>query len=182
MLYLVVYIFCLVLACAVAVRAALSDFRGMVIPNALVASLPIIFFVAYGAAYFADAGGVFMALSSHLWAALMAFVITFIMFATKMVGAGDAKLITAFSFWFGVKYALAFLCYMAFAGGVLGCVALFIKNKKPFKNATEGSWIARLQGGEAVVPYGIAISVGAVFAFVRAGYFSPETLTMFLGG
>lgn len=182
MLYLIVYIFCLFLACAVAAKAAVSDFRGMTIPNAYVGVLPIIFFVAFGAVQLSDVTGIFMALSSHLWAAFIGFGLTFVMFALKMMGAGDAKLITGFSFWFGLQYLLAFFFYTAFAGGALGVFALVVKKKKPFKSLKEGSWLARLQSGEAVVPYGIAISAGAVFGFVRAGYFSPDTLTMFLGG
>lgn len=182
MLFLIIYVFCLILACAVAIKAALSDFRGMIIPNMYVTVLPVIFFLAFGAAYLGGASGVFMTLSSHLLAALVGFGLTFVLFALKVMGAGDAKLITGFSFWFGLNYLPVFVFYTAFAGGLLGAFALFVEKKKPFKTVKDGTWLARLQGGEAVVPYGIAISAGAVFGFVRAGYFSPDTLTMFLGG
>ena len=182
MLLLVVYIFCVLVTCAIGAWAAYSDFKGMVIPNPLVVTVMVLFFVAFGAAHFAGAEGVFFSLQIHLMSALVTFILTFILFATKVFGAGDAKLITAFSFWFGLKYLTAFLFYVAFLGGILGCIALVIKKKKPFSDAPKGSWIARLQAGEAIVPYGIAISLGAVFTFVRAGYISPSTMTQFLGG
>lgn len=182
MIFLVFYIFALVMACAIGARALWSDYNGMVIPNKLVAALPVMFLAAYIAAMMAGAGTPFMPPLSHLLSVLVTFGITFVLFALKIFGAGDSKLITAFSFWFGLKNLPVFIFYMALLGGLLGVIALVIKKKKPFKKAREGSWIARLQGGEAVVPYGIAISLGAFFAFIKLGYFSPDNFLLFLEG
>ena len=182
MIFLVLYIFALIMACAIGVRALWSDYNGMIIPNKLVAALPVTFLLAYLAATLAGVEGPFMSPLSHLLSVLVTFGITFVLFSLKIFGAGDSKLITAFSFWFGLKNLPVFICYMAFIGGLLGLMALAIKKKKPFENMREGSWIARLQGGEAVVPYGVAITLGAFFAFLKLGYFAPDSLLMFLGG
>lgn len=182
MIFLVFYIFALVMACAIGARALWSDYNGMVIPNKLVAALPVTFLTAYIAAALAGAEEPFMAPLSHLFSVLVTFGVTFILFALKIFGAGDSKLITAFSFWFGLKNLPVFIFYMAFFGGLLGVIALVIKKKKPFKNAREGTWLNRLQGGEAIVPYGVAITLGAFFAFLKLGYFSPDSFLLFLEG
>ncbi|HRC27015.1 MAG TPA: hypothetical protein PKX87_06260, partial [Alphaproteobacteria bacterium] len=104
------------------------------------------------------------------------------MFATGMIGAGDSKLGTAFALWVGLKGLPVYLFFMAVAGGFLGLATLVLRRRALWPKAPEGSWIARAQRGESVVPYGIAIVTGAIFAFAFRGYLSFPTFVSILEG
>lgn len=179
MIFMIVYLFCMAAAVGLGALAAWSDFKGMIIPNHIALAVLALFFAAYGAAYAAGAD-VFYALRSHLLAGGVAFAATFAMYTLKTIGGGDSKLITAFAFWAGMKGMPVFLFYMVMAGGVAGLVALYLKKKKPVAAPPEGSWIARAQAGESVVPYGIPIVIGAAAAFLKMGLLLPESLRLFL--
>lgn len=179
MIFMIIYLFSLLAALGLGLLAAWSDFRGMTIPNFIAILVMVTFFAGYGAAWGAGAE-IFSSFVSHLVAGGIIFVITFIMFSARMIGGGDAKLATAFSFWFGLQGIATFLIYMVLAGAVLGGMALVLKKKKLVSNPVEGSWIARVQSGESVVPYGIPIVIGAFAAFAGFGFLSPGTLMFFL--
>jgi Flp pilus assembly protein protease CpaA len=57
---------------------------------------------------------------------------------------------------------------------VIALVSLSLRKWKPVKNAPVGSWIYAAQKGSGVVPYGIAIALGALASFIAVGYFSFE--------
>lgn len=179
MIFLVVYLFCVMAALGLGLVAAWNDFKGMTIPNYIALSLIAAFVIGYGAAWSGGAD-VFASFVSHLGAGLTVFAFTFVMFATRLIGGGDSKLAAAYSFWFGFQSIAVFLFYMVFSGAIVAVIALVLKKIKPVKNPPTGSWIARTQAGESVVPYGIAIFIGAVAAFSDMGIFNPESLTLFL--
>ena len=108
------------------------------------------------------------------------FVLTFFIFMAKIMGGGDAKLMTAYAFWFGIKGLIVFLFYTALFGALLAVAALWLKKKKPCEAPTEGSWVQRVQAGESAIPYGIPILIGAILSFIKLGYFSPAYLASFL--
>ena len=176
---MIIYLFSVVAAIGLSGLAGWCDFKGMTIPNQIVVAVLVAFFTAYGVAYLSDTD-IFASLKSHLAAGGIVFIATFLMFVTKLIGGGDAKLITAFSFWTGLGHLLVFLTYMIFSGAILGFVALVIKKVKPFRRAAEGSWIYRLQNGEGLVPYGIPIAIGALVAFVEMDLLALENLKLFL--
>ncbi len=179
MIFMIVYLFCVIAAVGLGVLAGWSDFRGMTIPNYIVVFVLAAFFIACGAAHLGGAEGVLPA-RTHLVGGILMLAATFVMYALKAIGGGDSKLAAAFSFWFGTQGLVVFLSYMVFAGGLLALAALYLKKKQPVASPAEGSWIARVQGGESVVPYGIPIALGAFAAFIKLGYFAPETLKLFL--
>lgn len=159
--------------------AAWCDLKGLQIPNLYPAGITGAFCVAYGVFYFfAAESGYFAGVVSHLASALIVFTISFLLFSLKMVGAGDSKLLSAFSLWAGMGGLLALLFYMALIGGVLGGFALWVQRTKPFKRIDNQGWIGRLQNEQNAVPYGIAISGGAIACFIIQGYISPETLQL----
>lgn len=173
-----IVIFCVIVALGFGLASAWSDFRGLVISNAysigvILAFVPAflaVFFLAPDAAYFAS-------WKSHLLSAAIMFAVTFVLFTTNMIGAGDSKLATAYALWLGVLGLPSFLFYMTVTGGLLGLVTLALRRWKPFTAPPEGGWIARAQAGSSEVPYGIAIVAGAVVAFVQSGYVDPDRLT-----
>lgn len=179
MFFLVVYLSSVIVVLGLGLMACRSDYKGMVIPNYITVFVLLSFFVSYAALYF---GGIqiFEPLKHHLIAGGVMFFITFVMFVVRMVGGGDSKLIMAFAFWVGLEGLPVYLFYMALSGVFIGVAAIILKRKKPFKNPAEGSWVARVQSGENVIPYGIAIVTGAFVAFVQLGFLSPHNISLFL--
>lgn len=161
--------------------AAWSDVRGMVIPNNYSLIIIAAFAVAAGAVYFLAKGVFFDDLMGNLITGAAVFVVTFALFSFKIIGGGDAKLFTAFSFWCGSAALASFTIYTALIGALLGLVSLAILRFKPFKNPVPGGWVARLQEGDRAVPYGVAITVGAILAFRDLGYLDLVRLSGLLG-
>ena len=177
-IFLILYVMSVVSAIGLGLYSALSDVRGMKIPNGGPLLIVGAFVVAYAASAMAGAD-VFQNWKSHAVAAAIMLVITVLMYAAKALGAGDSKLGAAFALWTGLKGLYAFIFVMALAGGVIAVAALAMSGRKFFPNAPEGSWVGRVQAGERVVPYGVAICAGACFAFFSMGLFSPETFKSF---
>lgn len=178
MISLIVFLTCLFITIAIGVMAAWSDFKGLTIPNWHSAAIIVSFFVAFGCVQVLGPDDVFSSWLSHLVSAGIVFVITILLFALKTMGAGDSKLSTAFAFWVGVAGLPAFLFYMTLTGGLLGIASIVMAKVKPIKNAPAGGWIARLQAGENKIPYGIAITCGALACFVKLGYFSEAIVLL----
>ena len=179
MIFLVLYIFGIICALGLGVLASLSDLKGMVIPNYISAIVVMAFIFSYtGAAL----GGVeiFSSLRVHLLCGGIFFIVTFIMFAMKIIGGGDAKLASAFSFWMGAHESLmAYMFYMAIGGAALAVVAVFLKKVKPLNIKNEKSWVSRVQNGESVVPYGLPIAFGAFAGLKEGGFLSYELFFLF---
>ncbi len=180
MIALVIFLTYLLVALGIGVLAAWSDFRGLVIPNIYSAAVLASFVVAYVLLWILDRERIFSGLGSHLLSALVMFGITAGLFAVRAIGGADSKLATAYALWTGLVGMLAFVFYMALAGGLLGLAALALRKWKPVKNPRPGGWIARVQAGENKVPYGAAIVCGALASFVKLGYLGPEAFTYFL--
>jgi prepilin peptidase CpaA len=174
-----IVIFCVIVALGFSLAAAWTDWGGLVIPNIYPAGILLSFVLAYAATFFlAPEAEYFESVKSHALSFGFIFVVTFLLFTFRMIGAGDSKMLSAVAIWTGFKGMLALLFWMGIAGGVLALFALYVKKRTPFASVKEGSWIDRVQKGESAVPYGIAIAVGAVTAFYQVGYFSPESLQM----
>ncbi len=175
-LFLVV--FCVLIALGFALASAISDFKSMTIPNIYAGGIVLAFIPAFAVDYFTGAGmEFFAAFSSHLLAGGLVFALTLLLFAARVMGAGDSKLCSALALWVGLSGLAAFIFYMALVGAVLAIATKILNKKVVFPDAKEGSWIALSQKGAGGVPYGIAIFFGAVIAFYQLGYFSAETLT-----
>ncbi len=180
MILLVIFLICVFVTLGVSVMAGISDFKHMKIPNIYSLYIIIAFFVASISLYIGGNDKIFDSLYMHILSAIVTFFVTFILFGLKLLGAGDSKFATACAFWVSLKYLPIYLFFMTLFGSVLGFVALYLKNKKPFKSPLEGSWIAQVQGGASKVPYGIAIAVGLFVSFIHTGYLSTNVLASFL--
>jgi prepilin peptidase CpaA len=177
-----VVVFCVLVALGFSLASAISDFKSMTIPNIYAAGILLAFIPAYAADALTGEGlEYFSAWSSHLMAAGLIFVITFVLFFLKVMGAGDSKLCSAVALWTGLSGLAPYLFYMALAGALLGLFTKLLNKKTIFSGMPEGSWIGKAQSGQMGVPYGIAIFVGAAIAFWQLGYFSPEKLSLLAG-
>lgn len=181
MVFLMLFLVCVFAALGACFVGAWSDFKGLKIPNIYTVIVLLTFVVSYGALYLGGVDFVFLPIVSHLLSAVIVFGVTALMFSFSALGAADSKLGTAVALWVGMAGLPVFLFWMAVAGGVLGVLALIFKRYKPVKSPPKNSWIDQVQGGASKVPYGIAIAVGAVVAFVKVGYLNIDILQRIIG-
>lgn len=170
-----------VLAAVVALLwACRTDFMTMTIPNAVSAAVAVAFIPAWGAATFLGLG-VVEGIISHLAALGIVFVVTFIMFACRVWGAGDSKLITAASLWIGLQDVIGFLFIIAVIGFVLAMCFYTIRFVPSNIVFPAKSWPDRVRAGERVLPYGIAIALGAIAVMAGRGYLDLLSLIQSVG-
>jgi prepilin peptidase CpaA len=157
---------CLIILFVVTMASCITDIRSMRIPNTHVVVVLVLFGIA-----FATTPDAFHTLWEHAAAMLVFLVLTYIMFAFGMLGAGDAKYGAALALWVGLPGLMAYVFFMAIIGGVLGVLSLVLRKYRPVKNPRAGSWVATVQDGGNAVPYGIALSIGVWAAFFHTSVF-----------
>lgn len=137
----------LLIALAIALLvAAFTDIRRRQIDNWLNSG------IALGAPLFWWSGGLSLwpDVAMQLGVALAAFAILAGMFALRMMGGGDVKLLTALALWIKPEWFLELLILMALVGGVLTIVM--------------GAWhVMRRQRDRLAIPYGVAISTAGLW-------------------
>ena len=141
--------------------AALHDINSLTIPNWLNLALAGLFVPA---AIFS--GLPMEIIFGHVLAGLAAFVIAFGLFAFRIFGGGDAKMIPAVMLWVGPSASLHFVFAMALIGGLCAVIIVLVRNAVPAA-VLPGPIRAPFQE-KAGVPYGVAIAAGAFIA-------SPES-------
>lgn len=137
----------LLIALAIAlVFAAFTDIRRRQIDNWLNAAIALgapVFWWSSGLALWPD-------VAMQLGVAVAAFALLAGLFALKMMGGGDVKLLTVLALWIPWDIFLQLLIVMAIAGGVLTVVM--------------GMWhIMRRQRDRLAIPYGVAIAFGGLW-------------------
>jgi prepilin peptidase CpaA len=133
----------------VLVFAAVSDVRYRRIPNWTVLAVVILF---AGWAIANGGAGVVSALE----AAGLALVVSLVLYALKVMGAGDSKLFTAVALFAGMGSLLLLVVATTLAGGAVALVSLATRPRRALAMFTlrgKGDW------GRGV-PYGVAIAVG----------------------
>lgn len=177
MLLVFIVTFCVIIALGFGGAAAWSDYNRLLIPNIYAAFIGAAFVPAFLAMmFFAPDVAFFASWKAHLLSFVFMFLLTYLLFYFKMIGGGDAKFISVFSLWVGIAGLMPFLFSMVLVGALVALVTLSLEKWKPVQNPVKGSWIEKAQKGERHVPYGIAIFIGAVFAFWKAGYIQPAEL------
>jgi prepilin peptidase CpaA len=143
--------------------AAASDLFTMTISNRVSLALIAGFFVL------AFAGGMApYEILSHVGAGALLLVVAFGCFAMGWMGGGDAKIAASVALWFGFAQLMDFLLYASLFGGALTLLLLqFRQWPLPYGLAGQ-AWLARLHDKESGIPYGIALTLGALMIY-------PET-------
>ncbi|TNE30392.1 MAG: hypothetical protein EP349_05370 [Alphaproteobacteria bacterium] len=168
-----------------AALAALSDLRGMRIANLL----SLVITGSFAFAFLVDLAVLReTALFGTWWhaplAGLLMLVITFIMTGAGIIGGGDSKLASSLALWTGLSGMPSFLLVMSFSGGILAFIAIAGRDSRIAKalapRCGEKSWIAALAAGKNALPYGVAIFLGAVAAFLQTGLFTAIFITPFV--
>jgi prepilin peptidase CpaA len=137
----------LLIALAIALLyAAFSDIRSRTISNrlniAIAAGAPL-FWIASGLSLWPD-------IAMQIGVAVLAFALLAGLFALKVMGGGDVKLLTALALWVEPLSFLQLLIIMAIAGGVLTVLMALVH-------------IMRREKDKLKIPYGIAIAFGALW-------------------
>lgn len=152
-------------------QAAAKDVRTLTIPNWMNISIAALFLPA------ALVGGLGLSLTGwHLLAGLIAFVVSFGLFAVGAYGGGDAKMIPAVILWMGPEGILPFLFGMALAGGLLSIVLVLARKAVPADIAP--GFARSVLASDAGIPYGVAIAAGAIYALPHSPLFT-EFLSRF---
>jgi prepilin peptidase CpaA len=143
--------------------AAASDLFTMTISNRVSLALVAAFLVL------APLSGIGLEqILSHFGAAAIVLVVAFGCFAMGWMGGGDAKVLAASSLWFGFAHLLEYLLYASVFGGALTLLLLqFRQWPLPVMLAGQ-AWLLRLHAKESGIPYGIALTIGALMIY-------PET-------
>ncbi|TNE52718.1 MAG: peptidase [Sphingomonadales bacterium] len=138
--------------------AAFTDLRHRKIDNWLNAGIAVaapIFWWTSGLSLWPD-------VAMQLGVALAAFAVLAGLFALKMMGGGDVKLLTVLALWIEPTWFLKLLVVMALAGGLLTIVM--------------GAWhVMRRQKERLAIPYGVAIATGGLW--VLGTQYLPEVGT-----
>ena len=84
------------------------------------------------------------------------------LFALNMFGGGDVKLMAAGAIWAGWGGLPSYLFLIAIAGGVLSLLLLIFRRLPLPRGLQAVGWIESLHKGGKNVPYGVAITFGAL--------------------
>ena len=146
---------------ALVIIAALKDVTSYTIPNwisaALILGLPVAAF---------SLGLPLGVIGQQFGVGLVALVAGMAMFALGWIGGGDAKLFAAAGLWLGWPASLSFLVVTGIGGGVRAVALLALRSLWLRPYVLNGpTWFGRLATPGENVPYGLAIAVGALFAF-----------------
>jgi prepilin peptidase CpaA len=139
--------------------AAAMDVLTMRIANTISIVLVAAFFVVA-----AIAGMPVQQMLVHLGVGLAVLVANMLLFQLKYVGGGDAKLLSAAALWVGYEQLIPFLVYVTIFGGILALVLLAFR-RAPAGALPLPSWASRLHHRDEGMPYGVAITAGALVVY-----------------
>jgi prepilin peptidase CpaA len=147
------------LFCAPLLVAGACDLISYRIPNLVTAAVAVFFVVC------ALVWGVQVDWLAHGGAGLLVLAVGIALFACKVFGGGDIKLLAAVSLWIGWSQDLVvFLLLAAILGGVIALALVLVRYAL---SMWAGPWQVRLPKlfqPSAPVPYGIAIVAAALWA------------------
>jgi prepilin peptidase CpaA len=115
----------------------------------------------------------------HIAAGAIVLALSFTCFAMGWIGGGDAKVAAASALWFGFGHLLEYLVYASLFGGVLTLLLLEFRQwplPVPFCNQ---DWLLRLHGRNTGIPYGIALSLGALLIYPETDWVRVVDLARF---
>jgi prepilin peptidase CpaA len=150
----------LVLLPAALVLAAGYDVATYTIPNWLSLAIAAVF-----PAMALIAGLSLTAFGLHIAIAVATLSFGIVLFAMRLLGGGDAKLLAATALWMGPQAIFSFLVGTAMVGGALAtAVLLFRRIPLPAELAAR-RWAIRIHSKEKGVPYGVAIAGGGLAVY-----------------
>jgi prepilin peptidase CpaA len=146
--------------------AALGDLVTYRIPNWLSVALIVLF----GATAVGD-GLEWMVVGAHAILALLLLLVGMGLFALRLLGGGDAKLLAATGLWMGWAALPAYLIWVTVTGGLLAAMVLTFRKIPMSEGFAAPKWVSRLHDPREGIPYGIAIASGALIALPSSIWF-----------
>lgn len=156
----ILILFTLAVMPALTIVAGLKDITSMTIPNWISAALVIGFFPAALAV-----GLPWMALLTHVGVGVAALLVAMLLFALRVFGGGDAKLMAATCLWMGLAGTGPFVLWTAVIGGLFGLVLILARQHVQPLVAGAPNWVGTLMKPKGDIPYGVAIAAGALMAY-----------------
>lgn len=174
------FLFIKILYICINVLIGVYDFSFYRIPNSLLAALLVIY--GFSAPFLMNIND----LVSSLIVFAIALFLGLALFASKVIGGGDAKYLAVIALWAGFPGVIQFLFFTAMIGGLLAvlylllrdymgrasdCVWSFFQKFEEYLPVLQYVWIGSGVGPEKgkrdnisarVVPYGVAIAAGAI--------------------
>ena len=142
--------------------AGFTDLRSRRIANWLNAAIAI----AAPAFWWASGLDLWPGVAQQIGVAIATFAVCAGLFAVRMMGGGDVKLLTALALWIPPAAFLKLIIVMALAGGVL--------------TLAFGAWhITRRRRDRIAIPYGVAIAFGALWVIGTDAMPQTGTISMF---
>lgn len=151
---------------AALLMAAANDIYEFKIPN----WISIVLVAAYPAAGLAVGAAPHIIVEGLLIGAA-ALAVGFGLYAFKVVGGGDAKLLAATAPWLGLASLGVFLFNMAIAGLFLILAVLMFRRLPVLPVYAHAPWLMQLHARKKDIPYGVAIAAGALLSFSQTPYF-----------
>jgi prepilin peptidase CpaA len=139
-----------ILLAVLLLMAAWTDIKTRTISNELnaaIALFAVVFWFIAGESLWPD-------VAIRIGVAIAIFVVFALLFAVKMIGGGDVKMITALALWLPFKALVSMLMVMALAGGVM---AIFLLIRQKFQPNAE----------RPEIPYGVAIAIGGLWVIAN---------------
>jgi prepilin peptidase CpaA len=139
--------------------AAAMDVLTMRIANAISVALVGAFFVVA-----LIAGMPLQQVLIHFGVGFAVLLVNMVLFQFRLVGGGDAKLLSAAALWIGYEQLVPFAVYVTVFGGALA-VALLAYRSFPAGALPLPDWATRLHNRKEGMPYGVAITAGALIVY-----------------
>jgi len=140
--------------------AAVVDIAQRRIPNWTVIALIVTYVVA-----------VLLRVSPSVWycglaAAAITFVVTYGLYHFGVIGAGDAKLMSAAALFAGLQGLGLFALVTVLVGGGMAVAVIMLNPRRAMRGLTAAG---RAEGSGRGIPYGVAIASGAVISQAVSG-------------
>jgi prepilin peptidase CpaA len=100
----------------------------------------------------------------HLGVGAAALLGGMLLFHLNLTGGGDVKLLAAASVWIGYNQFVPFLLHVTILGGVLAVLLLGYR-RLPASALPLPVWASRLHNQGEAMPYGVAITAGALLVY-----------------
>jgi prepilin peptidase CpaA len=161
-----VYVVLLVFPALMAFGAAMDLFT-MTIPNRVSIALIVGFLIAAVAI-----GMPLQQFGMHVAVGVCMLLVGMVLFALRIVGGGDAKLLAAASLWVGFEQLGAYMMYVAILGGALALAIVLYRTLMLPGWLARQEWAMRLHRPNMGIPYGIAIGGAGLWMFPATVWFS----------
>ncbi len=150
--------------------AMISDLRTLRINNWISVSI----FVAFLPAAIAEGVG-FQAIVINYTAGIVLLIGGAVLFARRMIGGGDVKLLAAVGVWIGWEYLIPYIILTALLGGVLAVAVVALKRIPWYPSFLPAiPWLEDDPKAEQNIPYGSAIGLAAILLFPTSIVFPHE--------